>query len=103
VLGKTLESITSDMGTFWHQLTQDSQARWLGRRRASSTSPRPPSSTRSNLWARAEGSLSEAHRRSPPERIVSLIDFHYITDAITPDEALLLPVARRRAASASLK
>ena len=30
VVGKTLESITKDMGAFWRRLTQDSQLRWLG-------------------------------------------------------------------------
>src|SRR4029453_7489641 len=44
-----------------------------------------------DLWARAEGKpVWKLVVDLPPERIVSLIDFHYITDAITPDEALAL-------------
>ena len=30
VIGKTLESFTSDMGAFWKMITGDSQLRWLG-------------------------------------------------------------------------
>src|SRR6266536_1290143 len=30
ILGRTLESLTADLGTFWLRLTSDSQVRWLG-------------------------------------------------------------------------
>src|SRR4029077_2822236 len=30
VVGRTLESITSDLAAFWHSLVGDSQLRWLG-------------------------------------------------------------------------
>src|SRR5947207_15462286 len=29
VVGKTLESFTTDMGAFWHMITGDSQLRWV--------------------------------------------------------------------------
>src|SRR5574337_308795 len=30
VVGKTLESLTADMGAFWSMITGDSQLRWVG-------------------------------------------------------------------------
>jgi L-fuconate dehydratase len=92
VLGRTLESITSDMGTFWHQLTQDSQLRWLGPEKGVlHLATAAIVNAIWDLWARAEGKpVWKLVVDLPPERIVSLIDFHYITDAITPDEALTL-------------
>jgi L-fuconate dehydratase len=92
VVGRTLESITSDMGRFWHQLTQDSQLRWLGPEKGVlHLATAAIVNAIWDLWARAEGKpVWKLVVDLPPERIVSLIDFHYITDAITPDEALAL-------------
>src|SRR4029453_7711602 len=92
VVGRTLESITSDRGRFWHQLTQDSQLRWLGPEKGVlHLSTAAIVNAIWDLWARAEGKpVWKLVVHVPPERIVSLIDFHYIPDAITPDEALTL-------------
>jgi L-fuconate dehydratase len=43
VLGLSLEEIAADMGAFWRRVVGDSQLRWVGPRRASSTSQRPRS------------------------------------------------------------
>jgi L-fuconate dehydratase len=92
VLGKTLSSITGDMGTFWHRLTQDSQLRWLGPEKGVvHLATAGIVNAVWDLWARAESKpVWKLIVDLTPERIVSLVDFHYITDALTPDEALAL-------------
>jgi L-fuconate dehydratase len=92
VLGKTLSSITGDMGMFWHRLTQDSQLRWLGPEKGvAHLATAAIVNAVWDLWARAEGKpVWKLLVDLTPECIVSLVDFHYITDALTPDEALEL-------------
>jgi L-fuconate dehydratase len=92
LVGKTLESITSDMGTFWRRLTQDSQLRWLGPEKGvAHISLAAVVNALWDLWARSEGKpVWKLAADLTPEQFVSLIDFHYITDALTPDEALAI-------------
>jgi len=97
VVGRTLASITSDMGAFWHRLTQDSQLRWLGPEKGVvHLATAAIVNALWDLWARAEGKpLWKLVVDLSPEQVVSLIDFHYITDALTPEDAL--SVLRRNA------
>ena len=61
-----------------------------GPRRASSTSRRRPSSTPSGTSSRSGPGkpLWQLLVDMSPEEIVDLVDFRYMTDALTPDEAL---------------
>ena len=90
--GKTLESITSDMGTFWHLMTGDSQLRWLGPEKGVvHLAAAAVINAVWDLYAKVEGKpLWKLLSDMSPEQIVSVVPFRYITDAITPDEALAL-------------
>ena len=88
--GKTLESITGDFAGFWRRLTQDSQLRWLGPEKGvAHLATAALVNALWDLWGKAEGKpVWKLIADLPPERLVSLIDFRYITDALAPGEAL---------------
>jgi L-fuconate dehydratase len=92
VVGRTLSSITRDMGRFWRAFTQDSQLRWLGPEKGvAHLATGAIVNAIWDLWARVEGKpVWKLVVDMSPEETVSLLDFHYITDALTPDEALAI-------------
>jgi len=92
VVGKTLEAITGDFAAFWRRVTQDSQMRWLGPEKGViHLATAAVLNAIWDLWGKVEGKpVWKLVSDMPPERIVSLIDFHYITDALTRDEALAI-------------
>ena len=85
IMGKTLESFTSDMGAFWRMITGDSQLRWVGPEKGViHLATAAVVNAVWDLWAKAEDKpvwrlLSDMS----PEEIVRCIDFRYITDALT--------------------
>jgi L-fuconate dehydratase len=97
VVGKTLESMTANMGAFWRMLTGDSQLRWVGPEKGViHLATAAIVNAIWDLWAKAEGKpVWKLLADMRPEEIVSCIDFRYITDALTPDEAL--EILRRNA------
>ena len=92
VVGKTLESFTKDMRGFWSMITGDSQLRWLGPEKGIiHLATGALVNAVWDLYAKIEGkSLWRLLADMSPEELVSCIDFTYITDAITPEEALEL-------------
>src|SRR5471030_390856 len=92
VIGKTLEDIAANMGAFWRALTSDSQLRWIGPDKgAIHLATGAVVNAAWDLWAKSEGKpVWQLVADMSPEEIVRLIDFRYITDCITPDEALVL-------------
>jgi L-fuconate dehydratase len=90
VTGRTLESFTSDMGAFWRHVTGDSQLRWVGPEKGViHLATAAIVNAVWDLYARSEGKpLWKLLSDMSPEQLVSCVDFRYITDAITPDEAL---------------
>jgi L-fuconate dehydratase len=90
VVGRTLESITENFAASWRRLTQDTQLRWLGPEKGvSHISLSAVLNAIWDLWGKAEGKpVWKLVCDMTPQRIVSLVDFHYITDALTPAEAL---------------
>ena len=90
VVGETLEGITADMGGFWRRLASESQLRWLGPEKGViHMSMAAIVNAVWDLWAKAEGKpLWKLLVDLPPKQLVSCIDFRYITDAITPEEAI---------------
>ncbi|MBI1259472.1 MAG: fuconate dehydratase [Chloroflexi bacterium] len=92
IIGQTLESFTQNMGAFWRMLTSDSQLRWLGPEKGViHLATGAVVNAVWDLWAKAEGKpLWKLLVDMSPEDLVRCIDFRYITDAITPDEALAL-------------
>jgi len=92
ILGKSLESFTQDMGGFWRMITGDSQLRWVGPEKGViHLATAALVNAVWDLYAKVEGKpLWKLLADMTPEQLVSCIDFTYITDAITPQEALEL-------------
>jgi L-fuconate dehydratase len=90
LVGKSLETITLDLGAFWYLMTGDSQLRWLGPEKGVvHLAAAAVINAVWDLYAKAEGKpLWKLLAYMPPEQIVSAVPFRYITDTITPDEAL---------------
>ena len=92
VLGLSLEEIKADMGAFWRRVVGDSQLRWVGPEKGViHLAAAAVVNAVWDLWAKAEGKpLWKLLADMSPEEIVRCVDFRYITDALTPDEALAL-------------
>ena len=90
LVGKTFESLTSDLIGFWHFITGDSQLRWLGPEKGVvHLAAAAIINAVWDLYAKTEQKpLWKLLSDMTPEQIVSSVPFRYITDAITPDEAL---------------
>ena len=90
VVGKKLSDFTSDMGAFWKMITGDSQLRWLGPEKGViHLATGALVNAVWDLYAKAEGKpLWKLLADMSPEELVKCIDFTYITDALTPEEAL---------------
>ncbi len=89
LIGRTLESIRADMRGFWRSLTQDSQLRWIGPEKgAIHLATAALVNAVWDLWAKAERKpLWKLLVDMPPDQLVRCIDFQYITDALTEQEA----------------
>ncbi len=92
VQGKTLESFTCDMAGFWRMITGDSQLRWLGPEKGiMQLALGAMINAVWDLYAKVEKKpLWQLIAGMTPEQFLALIDFTYISDAITPQEALAL-------------
>jgi L-fuconate dehydratase len=92
VVGQSLEAITADMGRFWRLITGDSQLRWVGPDKGViHLATAAVVNAVWDLWAKAERKpLWRLVADLSPEETVRCIDFRYITDALTPEEALAL-------------
>jgi L-fuconate dehydratase len=90
LLGRTLESLTEDMGAFWDLLTGDSQYRWLGPEKGVvHLAAAAVVNAVWDLYAKAEGKpLWKLLSDMTPEQLVACVPFRYITDALTRAEAL---------------
>src|SRR6478752_1106368 len=92
VVGVTLEEIQGDMAGFWRRVTSESQLRWVGPEKGVlHLATAAVVNAVWDLWAKAERKpLWKLVADMSPEELVRSIDFRYITDCITPDEALAL-------------
>ena len=90
--GDTLESCTADMGAFWRRMTGDSQLRWIGPEKgAIHLATAAIVNAVWDLWAKVEGKpLWKLLADMTPDELITCIDFRYITDALTRDEALTI-------------
>jgi L-fuconate dehydratase len=90
VRGLTLEAITADMGPFWARMVGDSQLRWVGPEKGViHLATAAIVNAVWDLWAKSEGKpLWKLLSDMSPEEIVRCVDFRYITDALTPAEAV---------------
>ncbi|HUR47053.1 MAG TPA: L-fuconate dehydratase [Candidatus Saccharimonadales bacterium] len=89
VLGKTLASIVADLGAFWRTITGDSQLRWIGPEKgAIHLATAAIVNAVWDLYAKSEEKpLWKLLSDMEPERLVQCIDFRYISDALTPEQA----------------
>ena len=90
LIGRPLTEILDDMGATWRQLVHDPQLRWLGPEKG--VMHMAISAVINALWdlraKRAGKPLWRLLADLSPEELVSLVDFRYLSDAITPAEAL---------------
>ncbi|MGD0094633.1 MAG: L-fuconate dehydratase [Planctomycetota bacterium] len=95
VLGRTLESIAADMGRFWREITGDSQLRWIGPEKgAIHLATAAVVNAVWDLWAKAAGQpLWKLLVDMTPEQLVACLDLRYLSDALTPADALALLAA----------
>jgi L-fuconate dehydratase len=105
VVGLTLEEIASDMAGFWRRITSDSQLRWVGPEKGViHLATAAVVNAVWDLYAKVQGKpLWKLLADMSPEELVGCVDFRYITDALTPDEAIdmLRALAPSRAARES--
>jgi L-fuconate dehydratase len=97
VVGRDFDDIVTDMRSFYRQLTVDKQLRWLGPEKGIlHMATGAVLNAVWDLWARREGKPMWKHLVDlSPETLVSTIDFSYITDVLTPDEAVEMLYASR--------
>ena len=88
--GRTLESLTEEMGAFWDLMTGDSQYRWLGPEKGVvHLAAAAVVNAVWDLYAKAEGKpLWKLLADMTPEQLIACVPFRYITDALTRAEAL---------------
>lgn len=94
LVGLEMSWVAKNMGTFWRQITSDSQLRWIGPDKgAIHLATGAVVNAVWDLWAKIEAKpVWQLVSDMTPEEIVQCIDFRYITDCITPKEALELLV-----------
>jgi len=92
VRGLTLESIKADMSGFWRRLTSESQLRWVGPEKGViHLATAALVNAVWDLYAKVEGKpVWRLLADMTPEELVACIDFRYITDALTPEEAVAI-------------
>jgi L-fuconate dehydratase len=90
IVGQKLTDIIYDMGKFWKHMTGDSQLRWIGPEKgAIHLATAAIINAVWDLWAKYEKKpLWKLICDMSPEQLVSCIDFSYICDALTPEEAI---------------
>jgi L-fuconate dehydratase len=92
VVGRTLGEITGDMRGFWRAVTGEQQLRWIGPEKgAIHLASAALVNAVWDLYAKVERKpLWKLLVDMTPEQLVAAIDFRYITDALTPEEALAI-------------
>jgi L-fuconate dehydratase len=102
VIGRSLEAIVADMSGFWRSLVSDSQLRWLGPEKGViHLGTAAVVNAIWDLWAKIERKpLWKLLVDLSPEELVACVDFRYVTDVLTPGEALDLLHDLRRGSAA---
>lgn len=90
LVGRNVEELLANMGATWREFVWDSQLRWLGPEKG--VMHMAIGAVANALWdlkaKRAGLPLWQLLARMSPEEIVELVDFRYLTDALTPEDAL---------------
>jgi L-fuconate dehydratase len=92
LVGADVEALLADMGGTWRSLVHDSQLRWLGPEKG--VMHMAIGAVVTALWdlkaKRAGQPLWQLLAAMSPEELVDLVDFRYLSDALTRDEALAI-------------
>jgi len=104
VIGLDLDWIIENPGRMWRHLTGDSQLRWIGPDKgAIHLATGAVVNAIWDLWAKAVGKpVWRLVADMTPEELVRTIDFRYLTDAITPEDALTLLTKRAEGKAARI-
>ncbi|GAB3632914.1 enolase C-terminal domain-like protein [Microbacterium shaanxiense] len=90
LVGREIEPLLDDMGSTFRDIVGDSQLRWLGPEKG--VMHMAIGAVINALWdikaKRAGLPLWQLLARMTPEELVSLVDFRYLTNALTPEDAL---------------
>lgn len=90
LVGRNVENLLDDMRAAWDMFVHDSQLRWLGPEKG--VEHMAIGAVLSALWdlkaKRAGMPLWQLLAHMEPEELVSTLDFRYLTDVLTPDEAI---------------
>ncbi|XP_043789610.1 mitochondrial enolase superfamily member 1-like [Apis laboriosa] len=92
VKGENANNIFTHFGIFWRKLTSESQLRWIGPEKGViHLATAAIINALWDLWARIEKKpVWKLLTDLSPEQLISTIDFRYITDVITKEEAIKL-------------
>ena len=92
VVGLDLDWVEADPGRFWRHVTGDSQLRWIGPDKGAMhlATGAVVNAVWDLLAKRAGKPVWHYVADMSPEQLVSIVDFRYLTDAITPEEALAI-------------
>ncbi|WP_186663255.1 L-fuconate dehydratase [Rhizobium daejeonense] len=92
VVGLDLDWVKANPGRFWRHVTSDSQLRWIGPDKGAMhlATGAVVNAVWDILAKQAGKPVWRLVAEMTPEEILSIIDFRYLTDAITPDEALAI-------------
>ena len=92
VIGLELDWIKENPGRFWHFVTGDSQLRWIGPDKgAMHLATGAVVNAVWDLLAKEAGKpVWQLVGEMTPEEIVNIVDFRYLTDVLTRDEALAI-------------
>jgi L-fuconate dehydratase len=92
VIGVALDDVVADFAGFWRALTNDSQLRWLGPEKGViHLATAAIVNAVWDLWAKVEGKpVWKLVADLTPEQFVSCIDFRYLSDVLTRDDALTM-------------
>ncbi len=92
VVGRSLDEVREDMAGFWRSLASESQLRWVGPEKGViHLATAALVNAVWDLWAKVEGKpLWKLLADMTAEELVRCVDFRYITDLVTPEEALSL-------------
>lgn len=89
-VGLTLREITTDFVSYWRRLTCESQLRWLGPEKGViHLATAAVVNAIWDLWGKVEGKpVWKLAADLSPEEFVDCIDFRYLSNALTREEAL---------------
>jgi L-fuconate dehydratase len=92
VVGATVEELVADLGGLWRRLVTDTQLRWLGPEKGViHLATAAIVNAVWDLYSKLEGKpLWKLLADMSPERLVDCVDFRYIDDALTPNDALAI-------------